>query len=129
MNKPATPRILVVEDNELNMEMTEGILNIKGFEVDKAYNGKEAVDRLLESVPGTYLMVLMDIQMPVMNGYEASTTIRASGRKDLELLPIIAITADTYSDDLKKIKVAGMNDYIAKPIDIDALVHILDTLL
>ncbi len=118
-------RLLLVEDNAMNMEIAYEILTMSGFSVDKAEDGRAAVDRLLETEPGTYRVVLMDIQMPVMNGYEATRAIRRSGRADLEKLPIIAMTADAFYADIKKAEEAGMNGHIAKPIDINNLMETL----
>ncbi len=121
----AGKRLLLVEDNEMNMEIAYEILTMSGFEVDKAENGKEAVDILMEKEAGRYQAVLMDIQMPVMNGYEATEALRRSGRKDLEELPVFAMTADAFSSDIRKAEAAGMNGHIAKPIDIGKLLDIL----
>jgi len=118
-------KILLVDDNELNMEIAYELLTMSGFEVDQAVDGKEAVECVMKAAPDTYQAVLMDIQMPVMNGYEATKAIRQSGRQDLETLPIIAMTADAFSDDIKKAAAAGMNGHISKPIDIQKL---MDTL-
>jgi len=117
--------ILVVEDNELNMEIAYELLTMAGFSVEQTVNGKEAVDRLLREPPGTFQLVLMDIQMPIMNGYQATMAIRSSGRPDLETLPIIAMTADAFSDDVQKATAAGMNGHISKPIDVDKLMAML----
>lgn len=118
-------KLLLVEDNEMNMEIAREILTMAGFTVDGAENGKEAVERLTESAPDTYQAVLMDIQMPVMNGYEATKAIRQSEREDLKTLPIFAMTADAFSADIRKAEEAGMNGHIAKPIDIRKLMDVL----
>ncbi len=118
-------KILLVEDNEMNMEIAYEILALAGLQVDKAWNGEEAVQRLTESEPGTYQLVLMDIQMPVMNGYQATEAVRHAGREDLAELPIFAMTADAFTEDVKKAEAAGMNGHIAKPIDINKLMGIL----
>ncbi|MDE7252814.1 MAG: response regulator [Acetatifactor sp.] len=118
-------RILLVEDNELNIEIADELLTMAGFMVDKAVNGQEAVERLMGTEPGTYQLVLMDIQMPVMNGYDAAKAVRQSEREDLQMLPIIAMTADAFSEDIKKAQNAGMNGHIAKPINIDKLMETL----
>ena len=120
-------RVLLTEDNELNMEIGEELLSTAGFAVDKACNGKEAVDRLLQTPPGTYDLVLMDIQMPVMNGYEAARAIRASGREDLKTIPILAMTADAFVEDMRKAEAAGMNGHISKPIELPKLMKMLET--
>ncbi len=121
-------RVLVVEDNELNMEIAEELLTFIGLVVEKAFDGKQAVDRLLATPPHYYDLVLMDIQMPNMNGYEAARAIRASGRPDLVEIPIAAMTADAFKEDVNKAKSAGMNAHIAKPIEIEKLSKILESL-
>jgi len=117
----ADKRVLLVEDNELNIEVAQELLGIVGIQVDTALNGRLAVDRVLEAEPRYYDLIFMDIQMPVMNGYEAAEAIRTSGRKDLEDIPIVAMTADAFSDDIKRAKEAGMSDHIAKPVDVQKL--------
>lgn len=114
-------KVLLVEDNELNIEVASELLDVVGIQVEKALNGKLAVDDLLKKAPGYYDLVFMDIQMPVMNGYEAVRAIRTSGREDLERIPIIAMTADAFADDIRKAKEAGMNSHISKPVDIGKL--------
>ena len=112
-------RVLLVEDNELNIEVASELLDVVGIQVEQALNGQVAVDRVLEKEPGYYDLIFMDIQMPVMNGYEAVKAIRSSKREDLRQIPIIAMTADAFADDIKKSEEAGMNGHIAKPIDIE----------
>jgi CheY-like chemotaxis protein len=114
-------RVLLVEDNELNIEVTGEILGLSGFEVDTAYNGKEAVEKVNLMPPDYYDLIFMDIQMPVMNGYEAARAIRASERSDLKTVPIIAMTADAFTDDVRRAHESGMNGHIAKPVDIAKL--------
>ncbi len=118
-------RVLLVEDIDLNIEIATEILNIVGIQVVQAMNGQLAVNKVLEHEAGYFDLVFMDIQMPVMNGYEAAKQIRSSDREDLKKIPIIAMTADAFADDVTKSKEAGMNDHIAKPIDIHKLMHIL----
>ena len=118
-------RVLLVEDNEINIEVAQELLGIVGIQVDTALNGKLAVDRVLETEPGYYDLIFMDIQMPIMNGYEAAKAIRTSGRSDLREIPIVAMTADAFSDDVKKSGDAGMNDHISKPVDIEKLKNAL----
>ncbi len=118
-------RVLLVEDNELNIEVASELLSVVGVQVDQALNGKVAVEKLLEQPEGTYDLIFMDIQMPVMNGYEAAGAIRSSGRKDLERIPIVAMTADAFADDIAKSRNAGMNGHISKPVDIGKLEHAL----
>lgn len=114
-------RVLLVEDNELNIEVAAELLDVVGIEVEQALNGKLAVDCVREKEPGYYDLIFMDIQMPVMNGYQAAKEIRSSGRKDLETIPIIAMTADAFADDIRKSEEAGMNGHISKPVDIERL--------
>jgi CheY-like chemotaxis protein len=114
-------RILLVEDNELNTEVATEILRVMGFEIDTAVNGKEAVDMAVSHGDGYYDLIFMDIQMPVMNGYEATMAIRSSGVDYLKRVPIIAMTADAFVEDVKKAQQSGMNGHIAKPIDIAKL--------
>lgn len=120
-------RVLLVEDNELNIEVATELLDVVGIEVEQALNGKLAVDCVIEKEPGYYDLIFMDIQMPVMNGYQATKTIRSSGRKDLETIPIIAMTADAFADDIRKSEEAGMNGHISKPVDIERLEETLRT--
>lgn len=108
-------------DNVTNIEVAQELLNIVGIQVDTALNGKIAVDRVLETEPGYYDLIFMDIQMPIMNGYEAAKAICSSGRSDLADIPIMAMTADAFSDDIRKAKEAGMSDHISKPVDIEKL--------
>ncbi len=119
-------RVLLVEDNEFNVEVAKELLGIIKINVDVANNGKEAVDKLVSSAPGYYGMVFMDIQMPVMNGYEATKQIRALDRKDLREIPIIAMTADAFADDVRHSAEVGMNGHIAKPIDVERLEDMID---
>jgi signal transduction histidine kinase/DNA-binding response OmpR family regulator len=119
-------RVLIVEDNELNMEIAEELLLRTGVTVEKAENGEIAVN-LLRQMPENYFdIVFMDIQMPKMNGYEATREIRKSGREDLKTLPIIAMSADAFSDDVRHAEEAGMNGHIAKPVEIEKLLHVFE---
>ncbi len=114
-------RVLLVEDNELNIEVATELLDVVGIQVEQALNGELAVRSVTEHEPGYFDLIFMDIQMPVMNGYEAAEAIRGSGRKDLEQIPIIAMTADAFADDIRKAEEAGMNGHISKPVDIEKL--------
>ena len=117
-------RILLAEDNELNMEIAKELLEDVGFEVDWAEDGKICTEMFADSAEGYYDAVLMDIRMPVMDGYEACKVIRSMDRSDVGL-PIIAMTADAFSEDMKKTMEYGMNEHVAKPIDIDKLHQVL----
>lgn len=118
-------RILLVDDNELNLEIAEELLEMTGLTVEKATNGLEAVEKFRNSGHGFYKLIFMDIQMPVMNGYEATETIRKLERPDAQTVPIIAMTADAFAEDVKKAHNAGMNGHIAKPLDIGKLAAVL----
>lgn len=117
-------KLLLAEDNELNWEIAEDILTESGFEVDWAENGQICVDRFKESEPGYYKAILMDIRMPVMTGYEAAKAIRALDREDADL-PILAMTADAFAEDIQRCMECGMNEHIAKPIDVKKLMKLL----
>lgn len=119
-------KVLLVEDNELNIEIAEELLSYIGIKVEKARDGQQAVDILLDRPEHYYDLVFMDIQMPVKNGYEATREIRASGREDLETIPIVAMSADAFTDDIQKAMVAGMNDHVAKPIELPKLLAALE---
>ena len=121
-------RILLAEDNDLNWEIAEDLLTEAGFELDRAENGKMCLDMFEKSEIGEYDAVLMDIRMPLMNGYEAAMAIRALDREDKEL-PIIAMTADAFSDDVQHCLDCGMNAHIAKPIDVDKFIAQLEKFL
>ena len=114
-------RVLLVEDNDLNMEIAEFYLDHAGAAVVKAWNGKEAVRIFASSKPGTISLILMDLMMPVMDGYEATRAIRALDHPDASTVPIIAMTANAFDEDRKKSKAAGMNAHLAKPLDMQAL--------
>ena len=117
--------ILLVEDNELNSEIAVEILNEYGFLVDTAKNGAEAVEKVSNSKPGNYDLVLMDVQMPVMNGYEATKQIRALADPGLAGITILAMTANAFDEDRKKALECGMDGFLSKPIVIEELVGIL----
>ena len=117
--------ILLAEDNELNMEIAEFVLQNEGAVVTKAWNGQEAVERFKKSEPGEFDAILMDIMMPVMNGYEAAKTIRSMDRKDAKAIPIIAMTANAFTEDRIRAKEAGMDEHISKPVDAKLLVKVI----
>lgn len=121
-------RILLAEDNDLNYEIANELLTAIGIEVEWAQNGQICVDMFKKSSEGYYDVVLMDVRMPVMSGYEATEQIRALARSDADL-PIIAMTADAFSEDVKKCKECGMNDHTSKPIDMEVLTHLLSRYL
>ena len=118
-------QILLVEDNELNSEIAVEILKEYGFRVDTAENGAEAVERIRSSRPGEYDLVLMDVQMPVMNGYEATRQIRALDNPELAGITILAMTANAFDEDRRNALEAGMNGFLSKPIIIEELIHTL----
>lgn len=117
--------VLLAEDNAINTEITLRLLETIGLAADPAENGKQAVERFRASGPGQYCAVLMDIQMPVMNGYEAAKAIRASKHPDADTVPVIAMTADAFEESARKAKACGMSDYITKPVDPEKLYDIL----
>ena len=127
--KMRSGRILMAEDNELNQEIAAAILGEAGFEMDIADNGQMAVDMLKRSEPGHYQIILMDVQMPVMNGYDATRAIRALENKELANIPILAMTANAFEEDKMMALKCGMNGHIAKPIDVEALFDTLDKVL
>ena len=118
-------RILLVEDNAINREIAVEVLKMTHASVDTAENGREGADRFLSSPEGTYDLILMDIQMPVLDGYGAVRMIRSSARADAAGIPIYAMTANTFAEDVAKAREAGMNGHIAKPLDIGTLMHVL----
>ena len=124
-----TGNILLVEDNELNQEIAVTILEEAGFTIEVAENGQIAVDMVKNSKPGQYQIVLMDVQMRVMNGYEAARAIRQLPDKALASIPILAMTANAFGEDKQEALRSGMNGHIAKPIDIEKLIDTLDEML
>ena len=121
--------ILLAEDNELNMEIAEFVLQNGGADVTKAWNGQEAVELFRKSDPGGFDAILMDIMMPVMNGYEAAKKIRSLDREDAKTIPIIAMTANAFTEDRLKAKESGMNEHIVKPLDVELLIKIIHKLV
>ena len=125
----AGKRLLLVDDIEVNREIAKMLLMGAGFVVDTAVNGQEAVDKVTAAEVGFYDAVLMDIQMPVMDGYEATRAIRALPDKKLAAVPILAMTANAFSDDVRAAREAGMDGHIAKPIDIPKMMAALADVL
>ncbi len=121
--------ILLAEDNELNMKIAEFMLQNEGADVTKAWNGQEAVELFRNSEQGEFDVILMDIMMPVMNGYEATKRIRALDREDAKKIPIIAMTANAFTEDRIRAKEAGMDEHISKPVDVKLLVKVIHELL
>ena len=118
-----------MEDNELNREIAVEILQDAGFTMDTAENGLVAVERMKKALPGDYDLVLMDIQMPVMDGYEATREIRGIENPNISNIPIIAMTANAFDEDKQRTQEAGMNGYVAKPIDIPKMLETLQGIL
>ena len=121
--------VLLTEDNELNMEIAEFVLQNEGAVVTKAWNGQKAVDIFRKNRPGEFDVILMDIMMPVMNGYEAAKLIRSLDREDAKVIPIIAMTANAFTEDKMRAKEAGMDEHIAKPVDGKLLVKVINELV
>jgi len=122
-------KILLAEDNDINAEIACEILEMSGFEVDVACNGMEALERYRNSSLGYYDLILMDIQMPEMNGYDTTVAIRSLNRKDAKEVPILAMTANAFTEDVMAAKKSGMNEHIAKPLDISQMYNILTRFL
>ena len=121
--------ILLAEDNELNMEIAEFVLQNEGAEVTKAWNGQETVELFRNSEPGEFDAILMDIMMPVMNGYETAKMIRSLDREDAKTIPVIAMTANAFTEDRRRAKEAGMDEHISKPIDVKSLIKVIRKLV
>ena len=121
--------ILLAEDNELNMEIAEFVLQNEGADVSKAWNGQEAVEVFKKSEPREFDVILMDIMMPVVNGYEATKMIRSLEREDAKEIPIIAMTANAFTEDRIRAKEAGMDEHVAKPVDVELLVRVIHKLV
>ena len=120
-------RVILAEDNALNMEIAVELLQDFGIQADQAVNGEAALQRYLAAEAGTYDGIILDVQMPVMDGYAAAREIRASGKPDAKTIPILAMTANAFAEDIAASLAAGMNDHIAKPIDVSQMQSILDT--
>ena len=121
--------ILLAEDNELNMEIAEFVLQNEGADVTKAWDGQEAVELFRNSESGEFDVILMDIMMPVMNGYEATKMIRSLDREDAKEIPIIAMTANAFTEDRIRAKEAGMDEHVAKPVDVELLLKVIHKLV
>ena len=119
-------RILVVEDNIINREIARELLEEEGFIIEEAEDGTIAVDMLEKRGKDYYTFVLMDIQMPIMNGYTATRKIRSSYNTDIANVPIVAMTANAFTEDRKNALDAGMNEHVAKPLDVDRLIEVLN---
>ena len=117
--------ILAAEDNELNWEILNELLSDIGMELDWAENGKICLEKFQASKPGQYDAILMDVRMPVMSGLEATCAIRALNRPDAKTIPIIAMTADAFSEDIKRCLDSGMNAHTAKPINVGEMTALL----
>ena len=122
-------RVLLVEDNELNMEIAQFILENENMQVSCAWNGKEAVDIFARSKPGEYDLILMDIMMPVMDGLEAARQIRVMDRHDAKLIPIVAMSANAFQDDVERSIKAGMNRHISKPLTGESVIKEIKSML
>lgn len=127
--KCRTGRILLAEDNELNQEIAKAILEDAGFSLEIAGNGQIAVDMLKKAKPDYYQLVLMDVMMPVMNGYEATKEIRSFDNAKTASIPILAMTANAFEEDKQEALRCGMNGHLSKPIDVDVLFDTLDKIL
>ena len=121
--------VLLAEDNELNMEIAEFLLQNEGAEVTKAWNGQEIVELFRKSEAGEFDVILMDIMMPIINGYEAAKRIRSLDREDAKKIPIIAMTANAFTEDRIRAKEAGMDEHVAKPIDVELLIKVIHKLV
>ena len=122
-------RVLVVEDNDINVEIAKCLLEDRNFKVDCVFDGAQAVERIRTTAPGTYDVILMDIMMPVMNGLDATRAIRSMEREDCHTIPIVAMSANAFDDDLKKSVECGMNGHLSKPVDVDKLYQTLDEVI
>ena len=118
-----------MEDNELNREIGQELLSENGFIVEEAVDGSVAVDMVRQSEPGYYALILMDVQMPRMNGYEATRAIRALDNPALAHIPIVAMTANAFEEDKQQALACGMDDHVAKPINVDRLLQVVVALI
>lgn len=122
-------KILLTEDNELNREIAVELLKEEGFILDTAEDGTIAVEKMRTAKPGQYDLILMDIQMPIMDGYEATRQIRKLENPETANIPIVAITANAFEEDRQKALEAGMNEHVSKPIDMERLLEIMKKVL
>ena len=122
-------RLLLVEDNELNREIAQELLEEAGFEVETAEDGTGAVEAVESAEPDRYALILMDVQMPIMNGYDATRAIRALPDERKAHIPIVAMTANAFEEDRRAALEAGMNDHVAKPINMDKLMAVIEEIL
>ena len=121
--------ILMAEDNDLNADIAAQLLEIQGAKVSRSVNGRQAVEMFSESRLGEFRVILMDIQMPEMNGLDAARAIRSLDRPDAADIPIVAMTANTFTEDVDEAMAAGMNEFIPKPLDVNYLYRLLRELL
>ena len=121
--------MLAAEDNDINAEILVELLSLEGVTCERTVNGQEALERFRRAPAGYFDAILLDIQMPVMNGYEAARAIRGLPRPDAQTVPIVAMTANAFADDVRNAMEAGMNAHIAKPIDMEALLRALAELV
>ena len=122
-------KILMIEDDKPLADSVGTLLGQQGFEVECVYDGAQAVERIRTTQPGTYDVILMDIMMPVMDGLEATRAIRSMERADCHTIPIIAMSANAFDDDLKKSVECGMNGHLSKPVDVDKLYQTLNEVI
>ncbi len=127
--KPGKKRILVVEDTEINLEIITEVLKDAGYLVDSAVNGSIALEKVKDSKPGYYDLILMDIQMPVMDGYHATKAIRRLKNPALSSIPIVALSANAFDEDKRKSKESGMNAHMEKPIDTPQLMEVISDMM
>lgn len=118
-------RVLIVEDNELNLDIVQEVLKERGLIVTGAANGQIAVDLFGGSPPGTFDVILMDMHMPVLDGVSAAKQIRAMNRSDAATIPILALTANDFEEDIRRTREAGMNDHLTKPFDMEKIFRVL----
>lgn len=118
-------RVLIVEDNELNLDIVQEVLRERGLIVTGAANGQIAVDLFGGSPPGTFDVILMDMHMPVLDGVSAAKQIRAMNRSDAATIPILALTANDFEEDIRRTREAGMNDHLTKPFDMEKILRVL----